>query len=169
MALINCPECDKEVSDKAPACPNCGAPIAKSEAKPTKKPKKEPKQYGCGTLIVLVIIGFFIYSAVTPESPNKPKTPKKPKTAAELRTEKLGKCFSAWDGSHRNLEKIVKASMNDPDSYDHVETRYTDKGDFLIVRTEFRGKNAFGGTVKNFVTAKTDLNCKVVEVFEQGP
>ena len=24
MALINCPECSKEVSDKAPACPNCG-------------------------------------------------------------------------------------------------------------------------------------------------
>lgn len=24
MALINCPECGKEVSDKAPACPNCG-------------------------------------------------------------------------------------------------------------------------------------------------
>lgn len=27
MALINCPECNKEVSDKAPACPNCGVPI----------------------------------------------------------------------------------------------------------------------------------------------
>ncbi|MFV8816677.1 hypothetical protein [Haliea sp. E17] len=27
MALINCPECNKEVSDKAPACPGCGAPI----------------------------------------------------------------------------------------------------------------------------------------------
>ncbi|MCL2281819.1 MAG: sel1 repeat family protein [Fibromonadales bacterium] len=24
MALINCPECSKEFSDKAPACPNCG-------------------------------------------------------------------------------------------------------------------------------------------------
>jgi hypothetical protein len=28
MALIKCPECSKDVSDKAPACPNCGAPIA---------------------------------------------------------------------------------------------------------------------------------------------
>lgn len=27
MALINCPECDKQVSDKAKACPNCGFPI----------------------------------------------------------------------------------------------------------------------------------------------
>lgn len=27
MALINCSECKKEVSDRAAACPNCGAPI----------------------------------------------------------------------------------------------------------------------------------------------
>ena len=27
MALITCPECGKEFSDKAPACPECGCPI----------------------------------------------------------------------------------------------------------------------------------------------
>jgi len=27
MALINCSECKKEVSDKAASCPHCGAPI----------------------------------------------------------------------------------------------------------------------------------------------
>ncbi|CAK7025569.1 zinc ribbon domain-containing protein [Saezia sanguinis] len=27
MALINCPECNKEVSDKAETCPNCGIKI----------------------------------------------------------------------------------------------------------------------------------------------
>lgn len=27
MALINCPECGKEISDKAASCPNCGTPI----------------------------------------------------------------------------------------------------------------------------------------------
>ncbi|SEQ11412.1 zinc-ribbon domain-containing protein [Ectothiorhodospira magna] len=28
MALIDCPECGRQVSDKAPTCPGCGAPIA---------------------------------------------------------------------------------------------------------------------------------------------
>jgi hypothetical protein len=28
MALINCPDCNKEVSSSAPACPGCGSPIA---------------------------------------------------------------------------------------------------------------------------------------------
>jgi TM2 domain-containing membrane protein YozV len=33
VALINCPECSKEISDKAGACPQCGCPIASE--KPT--------------------------------------------------------------------------------------------------------------------------------------
>ena len=31
MALIKCPECGKEISDKASSCPNCGFPIAQKE------------------------------------------------------------------------------------------------------------------------------------------
>ena len=32
MSLINCPECNKEISDKAVNCPHCGNPI--NEQKP---------------------------------------------------------------------------------------------------------------------------------------
>ena len=28
MALIKCPECDKQISDKAHSCPNCGCPMS---------------------------------------------------------------------------------------------------------------------------------------------
>ncbi len=31
MAMIKCPECGKEVSDKAIACPNCAFPIAEAK------------------------------------------------------------------------------------------------------------------------------------------
>jgi len=27
MAMIKCPECNNDVSSKAPSCPNCGNPI----------------------------------------------------------------------------------------------------------------------------------------------
>jgi DNA-directed RNA polymerase subunit RPC12/RpoP len=36
MALIRCPECDKEISDMATACPNCGAPISAGKKKGNK-------------------------------------------------------------------------------------------------------------------------------------
>lgn len=38
----------------------------------------------------------------------------------------------------------------------------------LIVLTTFRGKNAFGGVVKNWVKAKVDLNGNVIAVLDQG-
>ena len=28
MALVNCRECGKQISDQAAACPNCGAPVS---------------------------------------------------------------------------------------------------------------------------------------------
>ena len=50
MALIKCPECGKDVSDKAKSCPNCGCPIESSSGKvkimiPTlKRSRVSPKQ-----------------------------------------------------------------------------------------------------------------------------
>lgn len=86
-----------------------------------------------------------------------------------IRKERIRKHFSDWDGSHRALTEIVKKSMNDPSSYDHVETVYWDKGDHLVVKTTFRGKNAFGGVVTNWVMAKVGLNGNVIEILSQGP
>ena len=44
MALINCPECAKEVSDKAEKCINCGYPLNKQEVKSTNYSNNEDKQ-----------------------------------------------------------------------------------------------------------------------------
>lgn len=35
MALINCPECDREISDKAKQCPHCGFPLEKTKTNNT--------------------------------------------------------------------------------------------------------------------------------------
>ena len=37
-----------------------------------------------------------------------------------------------------------KDRMNDSGSFEHVETTYSDKGDYLLVQMRFRVKNAFG-------------------------
>lgn len=75
------------------------------------------------------------------------------KLAADLakaeHQKKLEAQFSGYDGSHYKFERMIKQAMNDPDSYDHVETKYIDKGSYIRVFCTFRGKNAFGGTVKN--------------------
>ena len=35
MALIKCEDCGRDVSDRAPTCPNCGAPVAAVVEQPT--------------------------------------------------------------------------------------------------------------------------------------
>ena len=87
--------------------------------------------------------------------------------AVAERRERIESQFSPWDGAHRNLERSIKEGMHDPDSYDHVETRFWDRGDHLIVLTTFRGKNAFGGVVRNSVKARVSLDGRVEEILEQ--
>lgn len=88
---------------------------------------------------------------------------------AATRQKRIESGFSAWNGSHIALTRIIKKSMNDPKSFEHVETSYGDRGDYLVVKTTFRGKNAFGGVVLNWITAKCDLDGNVMEVTGQGP
>jgi len=85
---------------------------------------------------------------------------------AEIREEMIESQFSLWDGSHEQLTKAIKKSMNDPSTYEHVDTVYWDQGDHLIVQTTFRGSNAFGAIVKNSVKAKVDLIGNVIEIVE---
>ena len=74
----------------------------------------------------------------------------------EQRREFVEAQFSAWDGSHRELVKVVKDSMNDSGSFEHIETLYRDDGETIALSMTFRGANAFGGIVSQTVEAVAD-------------
>jgi hypothetical protein len=59
MALIKCAECGREISDKAAACPNCGAPVQAAPAAGTTTEGTERKSAGASSAlgIVAVIVG----------------------------------------------------------------------------------------------------------------
>lgn len=111
-------------------------------------------------------VAFFIFIAFgSGDDDSKTNADGTPKTERQIQLEKQ---FSAWDGSHIELTKIIKKAMNDPDSYEHVETVYWDMKDHVVVRTTYSGKNAFGGRVKNWVKAKSDNNGNIIEIIEEG-
>ncbi|MGN6604544.1 MAG: hypothetical protein ACTHK8_18945 [Ginsengibacter sp.] len=78
----------------------------------------------------------------------------------------IKKQFSEWDGSNVNLVKYVKENMNDPESFEHVETVYWDLKDKnqIKVRMTFRGKNGFGALMKQSVVAYIDYSGKILSV-----
>jgi hypothetical protein len=84
------------------------------------------------------------------------------------RDRRIRRGFSFWSGSHRGVTDYIKKVLKDPKSYEHIETSYSDRGDHLIVKTRFRGRNSFGGMVVNTIVAKTDLDGNVLDVISFG-
>jgi hypothetical protein len=86
--------------------------------------------------------------AVTPPPAAPQPTPEE--VAAKERELLYGQhCLSLWDGSHPEFVNQVKRRLNDPDSFDHVETvtwPVRDDGRNSIMMT-FRAKNGFGGVI----------------------
>jgi hypothetical protein len=145
MAMVKCKECGANVSTKGKACASCGAP----------PPKTSPLETFISTILILGLIVWLVT-----RSDDQSDTP------SESRQKEIESHFSAWDGSHKSVTRAIKASMNDPGSYDHVETRYSEMGNYLVVHCKFRGKNAFGGVVLNAVQAKVDLSGNVLSLSE---
>lgn len=72
------------------------------------------------------------------------------------------RCLSAWDGSHPEMSREVKAMLNDPESFDHIETRYIDRGNEIDLIMKFKGTNKLGGVVTNTAKATINKDCNLV-------
>lgn len=114
------------------------------------------KIFGC--LGVLFWVGVFIaFVAYSPDE-EKNLTPE----------QKIEKQFSPADGRHYNLQFFIEDNINDPSSFEHVETRYTVKEDHILVQMTYRAKNMFNALVLNQVTAKVHLETgEVLEIVEE--
>ena len=83
----------------------------------------------------------------------------KPKTKAEIEG-----LFSTWDGSLPSLKEQVKDNLQNPDSFEHVDTQYRDDGDGLTVKMKYRGENGFGAIRTQTVTAKVDYGGNILYI-----
>lgn len=97
---------------------------------------------------------------------------KDPKSMVEYTNlDAFQKNFSGWDGSYRPLEKLIKQSMNDDSSYKHVETMshlILGRDAHAVVKTRFKGTNAYGGIVTQTVSARVDIKTgDIVKIIEE--
>lgn len=77
--------------------------------------------------------------------------------------------FSGWDGSHRELVKLVKENMNDAKSFEHMETKYSVDGrNGIKVFMKFRGANAFGAKVINTVEAYANYKDNTITITKNN-
>ena len=125
MALIQCADCQKQVSDSADKCPNCAAKV--------KKPKKGVSRL---TILFWGLLAIGVGAAVSNQ--------KEPATPAEISAKKAAsdKDFSRYKFASISA-KFLKSSMRDPDSF-VVETMLINDTS-TVACVAYRSKNGFGG------------------------
>jgi len=64
MALIDCPDCQKRISQAAPVCPHCGRPMAAFSNKAVQVQRKGGKFEFIGFLSILAGMGLLYVSGV---------------------------------------------------------------------------------------------------------
>lgn len=72
-------------------------------------------------------------------------------------------CLSAWDGSHAQMARDVKAMLKNPASFEHLETRYIDRGNEIDLIMKFTGTNSFGAVTTSTATATINKNCELIK------
>lgn len=136
MALIKCPECGKEISDKATACPNCGCPVIPSKRNESintdfATPKKDKKKGGCLKPILIFFVICIGISAIKafqttenkPSSQSEPPTeatqiPEDTKQAAKLTDEQIwGYVLPVINANNQLMEIVGNESATSLDIY----------------------------------------------------
>lgn len=127
MAVIKCSECAREVSDRAGRCPGCGAKVRKPVGL-------------LAWIFASVVLLMFVQCAMN--TSNRPPSEPTRAKADPVRERHFQEVVSTL----RNLRTL----MHDPASLDVESATRAPDGSICIV---YRGKNAFGATVRNQVVA----------------
>ena len=106
MAMKKCKECGNEISTKAKECPNCGAP--------TPKP-----MFSTGGVILLAIVGWFVYSSYDSPPETQNTLPKNPPPSAAITfalsaNDNLGAWQRASESDRLKLCELMVRKMDLP-------------------------------------------------------
>lgn len=167
MALINCPECNKEISDQADNCPNCGFPIKQSI--PNKKFSKKRIRFivlvlvfvllvgGAATWIILNNIAIAEASAIASQQAEASALASQQAEASAIASEQAAEASASALAAQLTPEeelalKAVNALlgiMKDPKSvqFHNIEIKkfYGGLADSYVVKIDCTGENGLGG------------------------
>ena len=115
MALIKCPECGKEISDRAASCPNCGCPISSMGSYQVEPKQEEVKQIDISSnkvaksknmkniiiaivaIIVIAVIAVFVGVSI------------RKKNAEAKRAQQIQDVKNAMDKVDESLSELIEA------------------------------------------------------------
>lgn len=144
MALIQCPECKKKISENAAKCPNCGYVLTPEKIAEIKAQEEKVKK-GCGIGCLSIVVIFFVFYLIGSFS-SSDSSKSNGSNASGSREVVVN---NAWDGSVSQVKSWLNANLKDPNSLEFIEwspVSKTKEGGFMV-RVKYRAKNSFGGYV----------------------
>lgn len=84
------------------------------------------------------------------------------------RQQRIEKLFSPIDGTLPALVDTVKDHMAAPQSFEAIQTRYTDMGTTLVVQMDFLAANYYGVQLRHRAVATTDTLGHVLTLEVEG-
>lgn len=156
MALINCPECGKEISDQSQVCIHCGFPLSDPAhiaeiGTPTPKNKKNPLKIIAFVLWVTLFLTFAVFTVLyfidlLSEKPGN-------NTSEEIKEEEFS--LSENEELAYDVIKDYKRYLKDPDSLKLRGTIYIIESGFdKYVCFIASASNSYGGIVTSNVYYK---------------
>lgn len=159
MALINCSECGKQISENADSCPNCGNPILYAK-----------KKSGClyKIFIYLILLPIFAVSIfwVIDGSSDSTSSKSSPDT-------------SDYVLAYNYAEKYVKEYLKSPSTAEFPSTRekvahthYNSSASIYRINSWVDSQNSFGAMIRQRFSCEIIMDGKTVSIrnlkFEQN-
>lgn len=152
MSLVICPECKREISDQANACPHCGFPMSTDlptnnieESMAAKKPSKS-KKYIIISIAILGIIAICMY-VIRPIILKK-RILEEAQYGSSLKASEMAKDYYAVYGYNIEISKAIIDSLTNDISYLESTLPKVNSNDIAIKDVKYTGdKVTF--TIKN--------------------
>ncbi|WP_291779172.1 hypothetical protein [Luteibacter sp.] len=174
MALINCPDCNSEVSDAAPACPKCGRPIAPPvpdtrSVRPSASPKKSSNVSAATVIVAFGFLAWFIYGKATEDqrANQQPVAAEAPRSAPTIEStpDQLQSAYDTNEVAADNIFKghalriVGRVASIDKDFTDSVVIRFVTTSQLLGVSASLEDseKNAAAKLRKGM---KVSVDCQ---------
>jgi hypothetical protein len=162
--MINCPECNKDVSNLAATCPNCGVTIRHNIVFETKSKKKIIVPIIIAVAIAFVGVGAFVGHQILSNNPEKERIAAE-EQAEQERLEAEEARIAELRGYSSDVRYCVRAiitlreSMKDPKSLEIHNFWYGNDGNMKFVDFDASGTNTYGGVTRKvtLVTDSTEL------------
>lgn len=83
----------------------------------------------------------------------------------EINKQKMIEDLFWADGSFYPLNKLIKESLNNPDSFVHVRTKAARRGDYLVIFVTYRARNGFNAVITNEVSALISISGDIIKIY----